>query len=50
MKCKKCGGNYPCPEHTSIIDEQTGIIITPKESDEKTKQRLRDIRDVLKNI
>ena len=48
--CIKCGNPLPCKEHTSIIDEKTGTIITPDDTDEKTKQRIRDLRDVLSDL
>lgn len=46
MKCKKCGGKYPCSEHTLIIDQKTGTIRFPDGLSEKQKQRMRDLRDV----
>jgi len=50
-KCKKCGHSLPCPEHTILIDERTGSILFPKEEpDEDTKQKVREIRDALKDI
>ena len=50
-KCKKCGHSLPCPEHTVMIDERTGSILFPKEElDEDTKQKVREIRDALKDI
>lgn len=50
MKCRKCGGNYPCPEHTAIIDQKTGDIRFPYDITEKQKQRIRNIRDTLKEL
>ena len=45
--CKKCGGPYPCPKHTIIIDEKTGSITFPDDATEEQKQHARDIRDAL---
>ena len=46
VKCKKCGGEYPCPKHTVIIDQKTGTIQFPDGLSENQKQRMRDLRDV----
>lgn len=46
-KCSVCGKPLPCKEHTTMIDEKTGTILGPDNLDEKTKQRIHDIRDAL---
>lgn len=48
MKCKKCGGPYPCPKHTIIIDEKTGNIKFPSDVTEEQKQRAKDIRNAFR--
>ena len=50
IKCKKCGGPYPCPKHTIIIDEKTGNITFPYDVTEEQKQRVKNMRDALKEI
>ena len=50
-RCKTCGGPYPCPKHTIIIDEKTGHINLPTDVTEEQKQHARDIRDAfMKNL
>ena len=47
-RCSKCGGSFPCPEHTVIVDQKTGTILYPddKDTDNDVKQKIRDIRDL----
>ena len=45
----ECGYPMPCPYHTVIVEQKTGKITYPTEDiDEKTKEKIKDIANVLK--
>lgn len=49
-RCSKCGGTFPCPEHTITINDVTDSIVYPEDVDEDTKQKIRDIKDTLSEL